>query len=77
MPAPREARSCYDPYSDPYFEKTAEPEDLVSKGFLADKKLAMKLETTLTLKDVDLSAYDAIHVAGGRGATFDLYPNAR
>jgi hypothetical protein len=66
----------FDPYSDPYFEKTTEPDDLVSKGFLADKKLARKLETTLTLKDVDLSVYDAIHVAGGRGATFDLYPNA-
>ncbi|MEJ1976972.1 MAG: DJ-1/PfpI family protein [Acetobacteraceae bacterium] len=23
----------------------------------------------------DLDRYDAIHVAGGRGATFDLYPN--
>jgi putative intracellular protease/amidase len=67
----------FDPYSDPYFEKTTEPDDLVSKGFLADKKLARKLETTLTLKDVDLSVYDAIHVAGGRGATFDLYLGAR
>jgi putative intracellular protease/amidase len=27
------------------------------------------------LKDVDLNRYDAIHIAGGRGATFDLYPN--
>ena len=34
-----------------------------------------KLQTTLKLGDVDLSQYDAIHVAGGRGATFDLYPN--
>ena len=30
----------FDPYSDPYFEKTTEPDDFVSKGFLADKKLA-------------------------------------
>ena len=49
--------------------------DLVSKGFLSHKKSAAKLETTLKLKDVDLSKYDAIHVAGGRGATFDLFPN--
>ena len=41
----------------------------------ADKQAAAKLENTLKLSDVDLSQYDAIHVAGGRGATFDLFPN--
>ena len=73
--SPNGGRVVYDRYSDPYFEKSMEPEDLVSKGFLADKKAAAKLETTLKLSEVDLTAYDAIHVAGGRGATFDLYPN--
>jgi putative intracellular protease/amidase len=48
---------------------------LVSKGFLSDKALVAKLGETLNLKDVDLDRYDAVHVAGGRGATFDLYPN--
>jgi putative intracellular protease/amidase len=47
----------------------------VSKGFLSDKALVAKLETTLKLKDVDLDGYDAIHVGGGRGTTFDLYPS--
>ncbi len=73
--SPNGGRVIYDRYSDPHFEKSMEPEDLVSKGFLADKKAAAKLETTLKLSEVDLTAYDAIHVAGGRGATFDLYPN--
>jgi putative intracellular protease/amidase len=73
--SPQGGKVVFDPYSDPYFEKSLEPEDLVSKGFLSDKNAVAKLETTLKLKDVDLSAYDAIHVAGGRGATFDLYPN--
>ncbi len=73
--SPKGGKVLIDPYSDPYFEKTTEPNDLVSKGFLSDKVLLKKLETTLKLKDVDLSAYDAVHVAGGRGATFDLYPN--
>ena len=73
--SPNGGRIIYDQYSDPHFEKSMEPEDLVSKGFLSDKKAAGKLETTLKLSDVDLTAYDAIHVAGGRGATFDLYPN--
>src|SRR5271155_5279781 len=73
--SPGGGKVVFDPYSDPYFEKSTEPEDLVSKGFLSDKKLKDKLDTTLRLKDVDLSRYDAIHVAGGRGATFDLFPN--
>jgi putative intracellular protease/amidase len=73
--SPQGGRVVFDPYSDPYFEKSTEADDLVSKGFLSDPKLKAKLETTLKLKDVDLSRYDAIHVAGGRGATFDLFPS--
>jgi putative intracellular protease/amidase len=73
--SPQGGKVVFDSYSDPYFEKSLEPEDLVSKGFLSDKNAVAKLETTLKLKDVDLSLYDAIHVAGGRGATFDLFPN--
>ncbi len=73
--SPKGGKVSWDPYSDPHFENSTEPEDLVSKGFLADKKLVVKLENTLVLADVDLGQYDAIHVAGGRGATFDLYPN--
>jgi putative intracellular protease/amidase len=73
--SPAGGKVVYDPYSDPYFKNTTEADDLVSKGFLSDKALVAKLDTTLKLKDVDLDRYDAVHVAGGRGATFDLYPN--
>jgi putative intracellular protease/amidase len=73
--SPKGGKVVYDPYSDPYFKNTTEPDDLVSKGFLSDKALVSRLETTLKLKDLNLDDYDAIHVAGGRGATFDLYPN--
>jgi putative intracellular protease/amidase len=73
--SPRGGKVVFDPYSDPYFEKSTERDDLVSKGFLSDKALAAKLDTTLKLRDVDLNHYDAIHIAGGRGATFDLFPN--
>lgn len=73
--SPLGGKVVYDRYSDPYFEKSMEPNDLVSKGFLADEKAVAKLHATLKLSDVDLSAYDAIHVSGGRGATFDLFPN--
>jgi putative intracellular protease/amidase len=73
--SPAGGKVVYDPYSDPYFKNTTEGDDLVSKGFLSDKELVAKLDTTLKLKGVDLDGYDAVHVAGGRGATFDLYPN--
>jgi putative intracellular protease/amidase len=73
--SPAGGKVVHDPYSDPYFEHSTEADDLVSKGFLSDKALTAKLASTLRLKDVDLSRYDAVHVAGGRGATFDLYPN--
>lgn len=73
--SPAGGKVVWDDYSDPYFKNSAEPEDLVSKGFLSDKALRAKLESTLKLKDVDLNQYNAVHVAGGRGATFDLYPN--
>jgi putative intracellular protease/amidase len=73
--SPKGGKVVYDPYSDPYFENSTEPEDLVSKGFLSDPKLVAKLDTTLKLSNADLSRYDAVHVAGGRGATFDLFPS--
>ena len=73
--SPLGGKVVYDHLSDPHYEKSMEPNDLVSKGFLADEKAVAKLETTLKLSEVDLSVYDAIHVAGGRGATFDLFPN--
>ena len=57
------------------FANSTEPEDLVSKGFLSDPKLVAKLGTTLKLSSVELSRYDAVHVAGGRDATFDLFPS--
>jgi putative intracellular protease/amidase len=73
--SPDGGKVVFDQYSDPYFKDSMEPYDLVSKGFLSDRALVTKLDTTLRLRDVDLGGYDAVHVAGGRGATFDLYPN--
>jgi putative intracellular protease/amidase len=73
--SPDGGKVVFDRYSDPYFEASIEPDDLVSKGFLSDLALVAKLDATLRLRDVDLGGYNAVHVAGGRGATFDLYPN--
>jgi len=73
--SPTGGKVVYDRFSDPYFEQSTERDDLVSKGFLSDKELVSKLGSTLKLSEVDLERYDAVHVAGGRGATFDLYPN--
>src|SRR3984957_10767140 len=73
--SPEGGKVVFDRYSDPYFAQSTEPDDLVSKGFLSDKELVAKLNSTLKLSEAHLDDYDAVHVAGGRGATFDLYPN--
>ena len=36
--SPNGGKVVFDPYSDPDFEKSLEPNDLVSRGFLSDKK---------------------------------------
>ena len=73
--SPMGGKIVWTPLSDPFGEGSQEPDDLVSKGFLSDAQLASKLQNTLVLSDVDLEPYDAVHVAGGQGATYDLYPN--
>ena len=61
--------------SDPNSPNSSEPDDLISKGFLTDQALLKKVETTLDLRTLDLTNYDAVHVVGGGGAAIDLYPN--
>ena len=73
--SPKGGKISWAAMSDPYGENTQEGEDIVSKGFLSDKKLVALTETTLPLAGLDLSSYDAVHVAGGGGAAVDLYPN--
>jgi putative intracellular protease/amidase len=73
--SPEGGKVVWSPLSDPYGDGSQEPDDLVSKGFLSDQDLVAKLANTLKLADVNLNEYDAVHVAGGQGATYDLYPN--
>jgi putative intracellular protease/amidase len=73
--SPAGGKIVWTPLSDPYGEDSQEAEDLVSKGFLSDPALVARLNTTLKLSDVDLDQYDLVHVAGGQGATYDLFPN--
>lgn len=72
---PEGGQVLWDPASDPSTAGSKEPDDLVSKGFLSDPKLVAKLADTGRLKDADLDRYEAVHVAGGLGAVYDLYPN--
>lgn len=74
--SPNGGKVKFDSTSDPYAENSWEKDDLVSKGFLSDKTLAAKLESTIALKDINAADYDAVHVVGGGGAAVDLYPNA-
>jgi putative intracellular protease/amidase len=73
--SPQGGKVGWTPRSDPYFQDSQEPDDLVSKGFLTDAKIMTRFANTVPIRDAKLGLYDAIHVAGGRGATFDLYPN--
>jgi hypothetical protein len=76
--SPTGGKVVYDRYSDPYFEHSMEPDDLVSKGFLSDKALVAKLDATLKLSDVDLSDYDAFTspADGARHSTFTQTPTS-
>jgi putative intracellular protease/amidase len=74
--SPQGGKVGWTPRSDPYYKESAEANDLVSKGFLSDPVLRAKLDSTKQLKGIDPGGYDAVHIAGGRGATFDLFPNA-
>ena len=73
--SPAGGKIVWTPLSDPHGEGSQEPDDLVSKGFLSDPDLTQKLENTIALADIELEQYEAVHVAGGQGATYDLYPN--
>ena len=74
--SPAGGKIVWDRLSDPGTDGSYEADCLVSKGFLSDPTLVAALENTVLLKDVDPSAYDAVHVAGGTGAGVDLFPNA-
>jgi putative intracellular protease/amidase len=73
--SPKGGKISWYPISDPYGQNTQESNDIVSKGFLSDKTLVARTETTLPLAHLDLENYDAVHVAGGGGAAVDLYPS--
>lgn len=65
-----------DPHSDPREPHSKVQDDIISMGFLHSPRHAAKIENTLKLSDVDVSAYDAILFAGGAGAIFDLPEDA-
>jgi putative intracellular protease/amidase len=73
--SPDGGKVVWSPLSDPYGEGSQEPDDLVSKGFLSDESLRTRLDNTMKLADVKLDDYEFVHVAGGQGATYDLFPN--
>jgi putative intracellular protease/amidase len=73
--SPAGGKIKWDRTSDPYSEGSWEPNDVVSKGFLSDKTLTARLDSTIALQDVRPEDYDAVHVVGGGGAAVDLYPN--
>jgi putative intracellular protease/amidase len=55
-----------DALSDPRDQSKWSSEDLISMGFLNTPVLVAKLENTPSVKDLDLSTFDALLVAGGQ-----------
>jgi putative intracellular protease/amidase len=45
---------------------------LADRRFLKDKNLQKKVRDSLSIRDVDFSAYDVVFFAGGWGAAYDL-----
>lgn len=60
------------PHSAPRLANSEVRDDIISMGFLNSPQHAEKLNNTLRLSEVDLSAYDAIFFSGGSGAIFDF-----
>lgn len=61
-----------DAMSDPRDPSGYSASDLISLGFLSTPKLAALLERTRKVADIDVSAFDAIVVAGGQGPMFSF-----
>ena len=73
--SPNGGEVSYTPFSDPFASDGTEKNDLVSRGFLGDAMLVRRLKTTRPIGEASHEDYAAIHIAGGMGATFDLFPN--
>ena len=59
-----------DGMSDPRDPSGYSASDLISMGFIATPKLATLIENTRPVKDIDVSKFDAIVVAGGQAPMF-------
>jgi putative intracellular protease/amidase len=57
----------FDGFSDPENAQTIYPNDLVTIGFSHHQTFGKLMENTLAIADVNISAYDAVCVAGGGG----------
>ena len=68
--SPDGGKVTVDGLSDPRDASKWSAEDLISMGFLNTAELTTLLDNTPALKDLDLSSYDAIMVAGGQSPMF-------
>jgi putative intracellular protease/amidase len=66
-----------DGLSDPRDESKWSAEDLITMGFVNTPELMARLESTPSVADLDLDAYDAVMVAGGLSPMFTFRDNER
>lgn len=65
--SPKGGNVEFDGFSDPENDGTIYPNDLVTIGFRHHKEFGQLLDNTKSINDIDISAYDAVCVAGGGG----------
>ena len=68
--SPDGGKCVADAMSDPRDLSGYSSNDLISMGFIATPKLAAFIETTRPAREIELSRFDAILVAGGQGPMF-------
>jgi putative intracellular protease/amidase len=70
--SPKGGAAPIDPYSDPNAPVGMTKNDLIAWGFLANPTTKAAIANTTALAKVDPAAYEAVIIAGGNGAIFDL-----
>lgn len=65
--SPKGGKVEFDFFSDPENPATAYPNDLITIGFSHHSTFGALMADTMSINDVDVTAYDAVCVAGGGG----------
>ncbi len=75
LASPNGGKCELDAYSDPRDKSGYSAHDVLSMGYIATPALWSATETTAPLASLDLSAFDALYIAGGQAPMFTFRDN--